>query len=223
MEAVVERSNKRRAYERVVRNKGAAGVDDGVVRLHLVGGLELWRLSGEAGGDEAGTSLAMDYFNADSRADLVVSAPGNDHGYRECGRGLHSRQPVSLAGRRCQRDVRQPYRTRARRHPAEVVETRRRLGTSRGRAKAQGRRLQRRRSSQRLRSSVATMRRPRHRLRTGYTFPRHSTGPRTWLSPGRGISTATASMTSCEPVRNFVCVSHTMNYSIGEWDGRLPL
>ena len=52
-------------------------IPGGVVRLHLVGGLELWRLSGEAGGDEAGTSLAMDYFNADPRADLVVSAPGN--------------------------------------------------------------------------------------------------------------------------------------------------
>ena len=60
-------------------------IPDGVVRLHLVGGLELWRLSGEAGGDEAGTSLAMDYFNADPRADLVVSAPGNDHGYENAG------------------------------------------------------------------------------------------------------------------------------------------
>ena len=60
-------------------------IPDGVVRLHLVAGLELWRLSGEAGGDEAGTSLAMDYFNADPRADLVASAPGNDHGYENAG------------------------------------------------------------------------------------------------------------------------------------------
>ena len=54
------------------------GSVDGTLSLSRSEGHELWRLTGEAPRDRAGTSILITDLNGDGQADLVVGAPGND-------------------------------------------------------------------------------------------------------------------------------------------------